>query len=815
MKGFVKMAGLFVEAVLLFAAVAYVRISYGYSDVNVHPKITRNAATILENDGFYGEAYWLNQYMEEVDLAHIHADKLETIQDNWYLSWLLDVPGLGKLLGSYDCNDHYMDAWNHEELWIGTETAAEYADSAFNLAVGEWRKGNTRTAMYCLGHALHVLQDLAEPHHAAAYMFKDHGALSGRVNSDWDSFPDYYEASSTDSGIYFEDLHELSQGVYYIGDSITKGYGVFDGHITQQGNAVYAFVDFNAHESIEWFPYAAGWEELDDNLEWDYIWTRELKYPDDGTIIFHFEGVDSITVSFADIDMENWYHEDLGWVHIYDDYACTNEVSKYVDLPSWFDPLTWLNVEVPGDTLLVRAEVYRRGPGSIAPDHDVDGYEIDEVMFHDTVNMEDYVDDPLSKPQPLLYNGRPRPLLDDPLPPNPERPDGRHPAYRVAGVHLTDLAAKTSAGLVKYFSDVVGGMPHPQERSESLAANFYESGQVWDDFQTYWWIGVGDNPYPYRERRGLITFDISGVHTAVVLEAELNLTNYEIMGSPFTDLGSLFIKPCICESLSAAFNASAPPWDHQTYFIDPLRSPSFRKDVTSDFRNAFACGQNRLQYTLWFQQATDRDGVGDYIKFNKPTLNVRYMAPKPVYTPAYRDLVVTMISVNPEKPLANSPLQVNFTIGNLGTISTGNFSYALYVEEPPKDLKIPPEELWKGLRNFKLPSYTQLLNSTHTGLSASETFESSWNYTPNRCGLHEVKVVVDALDEVMEKNETNNILDRHFEVGTLEIYNAYLAPEMYTIVVPEFISFLTMPLFMLVTLMVIAVLKRKSSFRRH
>lgn len=74
---------------------------------------------------------------------------------------------------------HYFDPTTGRGLWRFPD-AASLAESYWERALEAWRHGRARAAMFALGAALHVAQDLCVPHHAALRIWNGH-----REYEDW------------------------------------------------------------------------------------------------------------------------------------------------------------------------------------------------------------------------------------------------------------------------------------------------------------------------------------------------------------------------------------------------------------------------------------------------------------------------------------------------------------------------------------------------------------------------------------------------------------------------------------------------------
>ena len=494
-----------------------------------HNWVVLNALELLKKDGYDIEAGVVERFLEDVINGVTDADTGSAGHGRSYgipernLYDLTDMGGTGLDGGGLA---HFFDPWTHQGLgifespwlfnalysammteagevlllaidiireiegwrsWFG-RNAAEGAERALKRAIEAWKAGDQEKALYFLGYVLHVVADVTVPHHAACVLLDGHKQYEDFVDSELQNvLPDnlqaalyantIYNIGENDHGIYLEDLPSLSDGIYIAGDTDKLTYtgseieGLKRGHIHQLPNPVYQFIDFAAHETIEWYPLANdgdGWVDFDNWWEiYNYIEAPNLRKKRKGTdwednhdsrLIFHFEGVDAVVADFEGathnyeaIDMENWYGKDLGYVVAYDDYWPYDE--NLVGGP-WVDE-GWLygGPEPQGRNTLQLQTVVYRGLNTIDPD--CDGWQLSEIRVDDrySFNGPFRIYDPLLFTQPSYVTSDYRavneiPRLDDPLS-TLERPE------RIAAVHLTDLASKLCAGIIKYFFDEV------------------------------------------------------------------------------------------------------------------------------------------------------------------------------------------------------------------------------------------------------------------------------------------------------------------------------------------------------------------------
>ncbi|OPX84279.1 MAG: Phospholipase C precursor [Pelotomaculum sp. PtaB.Bin104] len=136
-----------------------------------HLFCNQQAVLILQQDGRSIEANILGKYIEIIDRGVLWADK------GWKnLAHYLD-PTCGIGLGpwpdaKFECRDYYKKALCY------------------------WQHGNKRKALFFLGAAVHLVQDLCVPHHAKGIAFCGHQEYERWVRKN------YFEFSVNKAGIY-------------------------------------------------------------------------------------------------------------------------------------------------------------------------------------------------------------------------------------------------------------------------------------------------------------------------------------------------------------------------------------------------------------------------------------------------------------------------------------------------------------------------------------------------------------------------------------------------------------------------------------
>ncbi|HBC92845.1 MAG TPA: phospholipase [Pelotomaculum sp.] len=118
---------------------------------------------ILLNDGFKKEAQLFNMFSRQLDGGVIWVDK-----------------GLKSVY-------HYYDPDSGTGMWL-LPSAAEKCSVFFRRSHAMWRSKKHNLAMFLLGAALHLVQDLCVPHHAACKVFDGHQEFEGWVEIRKDNY---------------------------------------------------------------------------------------------------------------------------------------------------------------------------------------------------------------------------------------------------------------------------------------------------------------------------------------------------------------------------------------------------------------------------------------------------------------------------------------------------------------------------------------------------------------------------------------------------------------------------------------------------
>ena len=129
-----------------------------------HIFINRQAAIILQKDGWKAQGDFINR-----SLAYLNA-------------------GVCRADGGLGCISHYYNPSTGRGLWGGV-SAAVACGRFFNLAVRYWRRGDAGRALYLIGLASHLVQDVCVPQHVHGLVGGGHGSFELWVQRERERFP--------------------------------------------------------------------------------------------------------------------------------------------------------------------------------------------------------------------------------------------------------------------------------------------------------------------------------------------------------------------------------------------------------------------------------------------------------------------------------------------------------------------------------------------------------------------------------------------------------------------------------------------------
>lgn len=125
---------------------------------------------------------------------------------------------------------HFHHPWTHRGYLTG-RSSADQAARLYAIALNLWQNGKRGKALYQLGRALHLVQDIFIPQHAGITAFKGHGPLEKWLTKNAKPY-------LVDDG-----------GFYYWEDSFRKK----NRRHRVYSDRIYDWIDCGSHLSIDWF----------------------------------------------------------------------------------------------------------------------------------------------------------------------------------------------------------------------------------------------------------------------------------------------------------------------------------------------------------------------------------------------------------------------------------------------------------------------------------------------------------------------------------------------------------------------------------
>lgn len=180
-----------------------------------HQFIMDRVPIILQNDGYTFLSDFLTPYVNQMKYGSMRAD--QTI---------------------WDSREHYMDPSTHNG-YLTFKSAGTLAFERFDAAVTHWFAGDKQSAFYDLGWSTHLVQDLTVPHHAYVTALNYHAE---------------YEQWVYDNQLSYS----VSSGGIYNFSSYLPGH--YENELSPMD-----WVDYNAHFSIDYYPFVNGQNGQGDN----------------------------------------------------------------------------------------------------------------------------------------------------------------------------------------------------------------------------------------------------------------------------------------------------------------------------------------------------------------------------------------------------------------------------------------------------------------------------------------------------------------------------------------------------------------------
>lgn len=138
---------------------------------NTHHFCNQQSIDILKRDGFAKEALLYQSYLGALNAGSTWCDR------------------------GFKNISHYYDHAANTGLWCGPDAPSE-CRHYFKRAITQWQQSRQEKALFYLGAATHILQDLCVPHHAAGLILKGH-----KFFEDW-ARSNYHDFTANCDGLY-------------------------------------------------------------------------------------------------------------------------------------------------------------------------------------------------------------------------------------------------------------------------------------------------------------------------------------------------------------------------------------------------------------------------------------------------------------------------------------------------------------------------------------------------------------------------------------------------------------------------------------
>jgi phospholipase C len=147
----------------------------------VHKIINNQALVILKNDNNIDQYELFSNYITELNLGVVWADQ------------------------DFKSSGHFYNPMKERGLY-GNTNALTLAKNYYTFANSFWSLGDIKKAMFFLGAAAHLVQDMTVPQHANIKLLKEHHKFEKFVKDTFYDTPDYLVS---DKGCYLESVEEF------------------------------------------------------------------------------------------------------------------------------------------------------------------------------------------------------------------------------------------------------------------------------------------------------------------------------------------------------------------------------------------------------------------------------------------------------------------------------------------------------------------------------------------------------------------------------------------------------------------------------
>ncbi len=159
----------------------------------VHQFINNQSLIILKNDGNIGAYNLVSKYIEDINDGVVWADQ------------------------DLKSSNHFYNPHTNRGMY-GNSNAKKECIAYYTKALNEYFYGDKKEAMFYLGAACHLIQDLTVPQHANVKLLDDHRSFENWVIK---TYKTHDEFKIKNDGIYFDSIS------YYIDYNSKKALSVY------------------------------------------------------------------------------------------------------------------------------------------------------------------------------------------------------------------------------------------------------------------------------------------------------------------------------------------------------------------------------------------------------------------------------------------------------------------------------------------------------------------------------------------------------------------------------------------------------------
>lgn len=163
------------------------------TECTVHKFINTQSLMILKNDGHMEVHKFMDSYINDINAGVVWADQ------------------------DLKSNNHFYNPNKNKGLY-GSSNAKIECISYYTKALNEYSNGDIKNAMFYLGAACHLIQDLTVPQHVNLHLLNNHRSYENWVIR---THLHYNEFKLEEGGIYFDSLNNY---IYFNSKGAIKVY---------------------------------------------------------------------------------------------------------------------------------------------------------------------------------------------------------------------------------------------------------------------------------------------------------------------------------------------------------------------------------------------------------------------------------------------------------------------------------------------------------------------------------------------------------------------------------------------------------------